>query len=237
MMNVFLKICLTSLLSLAVLFVLTKLIGNKQVSEANMFDYINGITIGSIAAELATSIEKDFMKPLIAMVIYGVAVIIINCLTQNSLPLRRFFNGKEIILFDEGKIFPKNLKKARIDVNEFLCQCRLNGFFDLSDIQSAVFETNGKISFLPTSESRPFTPRDNNYIPPKAKIYTDLIIDGKVITGNLFAVGYDENRLKNEMNKQGIKDYKDVFLAVSDGGNSVTFYKNAVSKSKNTPFQ
>ena len=67
----FINVILSSLGSIVVLFILSKLIGNKQISNMTLFDYINGITIGSIAAEMATAIEGDFLLPLIAMAIYG----------------------------------------------------------------------------------------------------------------------------------------------------------------------
>ena len=94
-----LNIALTSIGSIIVLFLLTKLIGNRQMSELNMFDYINGITIGSIAAEMATSLEGDFLKPLLAMIIYGVVTVLISILANKNIKLRRFFNGKTLILY------------------------------------------------------------------------------------------------------------------------------------------
>ena len=63
-----LKVIFTSLLSVSALFILTKLMGNRQMSQLSMFDYINGITIGSIAAEMATSLENDFWLPPTAMI-------------------------------------------------------------------------------------------------------------------------------------------------------------------------
>ena len=68
-----LNVILLSLFSLIALFILTKLMGYRQMSEMSMFDYINGITIGSIAAEMATSLEKDWWLPLTAMVVYALA--------------------------------------------------------------------------------------------------------------------------------------------------------------------
>ena len=97
-----LKVILTSLLSVAALFILTKLMGNRQMSQLSMFDYINGITIGSIAAEMATALEKDFWLPLCAMVVYAAAVIFITFITSKSLKLRRFFTGRTVVLFING---------------------------------------------------------------------------------------------------------------------------------------
>lgn len=53
----FLYILILSFVSIAVLFVLTKLSGSRQISEMSFFDYIVGISIGSIAAEMATNID------------------------------------------------------------------------------------------------------------------------------------------------------------------------------------
>lgn len=142
-----LKIALASFSSVVVLFILTKLIGNKQMSQLSMLDYINGITIGSVAAEFATALEGDFLKPLVAMVAYAVVTMIISFLTCKSIICRRFITGKALILLEHGKLYQKNLKKAKLDINEFLIQCRNNGYFDISKIHTAILEPNGKVSF------------------------------------------------------------------------------------------
>lgn len=234
---VILKIFLTSVLSIVVLFVLTKLVGNKQLSEANMFDYINGITIGSIAAELATSLEKDWLKPLTAMIIYGIVTFLISVASQKSVLMRRFFTGKELILFDDGKIFSKNLKTASIDVNDFLTQCRLQGYFDLQDIQTAIFETNGKISFIPKNTARPVNTGDLNIIPKQEKYLTNLIIDGKILKENLSKSGRDEKWLKNRLKENNVSSVQDVFLATYDGKETLNVYKNVFVSSSTTPFE
>lgn len=93
-----LKVIFTSLLSVSALFILTKLMGNRQMSQLSMFDYINGITIGSIAAEMATSLENDFWLPLTAMIVYAAAVIFITFISAKSMKLRRFFTGRTVVL-------------------------------------------------------------------------------------------------------------------------------------------
>lgn len=85
------QVAITALASMAVLFVLTKIMGNRQMSELSMFDYINSITIGSIAAEMATSLEGDYKKPLTAMIVYGLLSFLISYLTCKSIVIRRFF--------------------------------------------------------------------------------------------------------------------------------------------------
>lgn len=115
-----------SLGSLIILFLLTKLMGNREMSQLTMFDYIVGITIGSIAAEMSTSLENNFLEPIIAMLVYGVSTIFISYITCKSLKIRKFISGKAKILFDNGKLYSKNFKKAKLDLTDFLMECRIN---------------------------------------------------------------------------------------------------------------
>ena len=149
----FLTLCLTALGSFAALFIIAKFIGRKQVSQLDFFDYITGITIGSIAAEMATELEEPW-KPLIAMIIYGSVTLLLSSVTIKFPRVRKFLNGTPTILMDHGKLYRENLKKSKLDLSEFMVLCRQQGYFDLTDIQTAVFEYNGKLTILPVSSQR-----------------------------------------------------------------------------------
>ena len=231
------KVVLSSVLSIAAIFILTKLIGNKQLSEAHIFDYINGITVGSIAAEMATSLENDVFKPLVAMVVYTIFVIAISYLDRKSLRLRRIFSGKSLVLYDSGKLYYDNFKKTGIDINEFLVSCRLNGYFDLNEIHTAIFETNGKISFLPNELNRSLQPKDTNLIVSQSRIMTNLIVDGKIIEGNLQKCKKTKEWLFNNLKKQNAGNIDDIFLASYDGENKFNIYKKTNEKNNRSPFE
>ena len=124
-----LKIAALSFGSLIFLFILTKLMGNKEISQLSMFDYIIGITIGSIAAEMSTALEDDFMQPVIAMAVYAIVSIIISILSYKSIKVRRIISGNSLIFLDNGELYHDNLKKAKLDLNEFLMQCRTARLF------------------------------------------------------------------------------------------------------------
>ena len=146
-----LKVVLTALLSAAVLFIIAKVMGHKQMSQLDFFDYITGITIGSIAAELATELEQPW-KPLIAMIIYGVAAFALSILTSKVPRARKFINGTPTIVMNNGKLYRSNMKKAKLELSEFMVLCRQEGYFNINDIETAVFEYNGRITILPKSE-------------------------------------------------------------------------------------
>ena len=220
-----LKIILTSILSAASLFVIAKIIGHKQMSQLDFFDYITGITIGSIAAELATELEEP-TRPLIAMIIYGSLTFLLSFLTRKLPRIRKFINGSPTIIFYNNKIYRKNLKKAKLDLSEFMVLCRQEGYFNLNDINLAVFEYNGKLTVLPKATKRPINPTDMNLVPPPDTINTEVIMDGRVLEGNLKRMGLDINWLKKELQCQGIKSIKEVFLGVLDDRNNLTVFEN-----------
>ena len=116
----YLQVIGLSSLSIIVLFILTKLMGNREMSQLSMFDYAVSITIGSIAAEMATALESNFLHPLIAMGIYALITIIISYIAQKSLPARRLINGRSMILYNNGKLYKQNFKKSKMEISEFL---------------------------------------------------------------------------------------------------------------------
>lgn len=218
------KIALSSVGSIIVLFLLTKLMGNKQMSQLSMFDYINGITIGSIAAEMATSLEDDFWKPLLAMTIYAVTSFLISIFSCKSIKVRRFMNGRAIVLFEGGKLYNKNLLRAKIDIDDLLTQCRNNGYFNLAEIQSAILETNGRISFLPKSDIRPVNVSDMQISAEQEKPVANVIMDGKILEGNLKYTGNNLEWLYKQLKSQGVKKPEEVFLATCDSNNQLSVY-------------
>lgn len=221
---VIVKIILLSLFSIVVLFILTKMMGARQVSEMSMFDYINGITIGSIAAEMATSVDDGFEKPLVAMIVYGVVAVFLSFITSKSMVLRRFITGTSYILLENGVIYEKNMKKVRIDINEFLTQCRINGYYDIGQIYAAVFEENGKISFIPKSTDRYTTPKDFDMFPMQENICYNLIIDGKIQKEALRHSGKEEKWLRDNIKATGVSKVEDVLLAVYAGDNNIRVF-------------
>ena len=217
------KVLLTSLLSVGALFAIAKIMGHKQMSQLDFFDYISGITIGSIAAELATELEEP-LQPLIAIAVYGAVAILLSRITSVFPKTRKFINGTPTILMNDGTIYRENLKKAKLDLSEFMVMCRQQGYFNLSDIQTAVFEFNGKLSILPVSKKRPANPEDLDLSPAPEYIQTEVVMDGRVMGENLKRMGLDDKWLQKQLDAQGYKKPQEVFLALCDENNQLTVF-------------
>lgn len=167
----FLTLCLTTLGPFAVLFVVAKFVGHKQIAQLDFFDYITGITIGSIAAEM-----------------------------------------------------------AKLDLSEFMVMCRQQGYFDLSSIQTAVFEYNGRLTILPVSSQRPATPNDMNLAPEQELLFTELIMDGRILDNNLKRMGLDPTWLDKQLKQHHIHSPKDVVLALCDRNQKFLVYERVAPK-------
>lgn len=210
------KVLVSSLVSLTALFILTKIMGNREMAQLSMFDYISSIAIGSIAGEMAAMSTDNLINPLISMTFLSFCTLTINYLTCKSIILRRFFQGQALLLYQDGQIYEKNLLNAKIDIGELLAECRLMGYFDLEEIHSIYLESNGKISILPMASTRPTTPEDLNIEPLQNLPMANVIIDGKIMKGNLKSTGKNEAWINKRLSQKGVSDIKDIILATYD---------------------
>lgn len=217
------KVILTSFFSALILFIIAKIMGHRQVSQLDFFDYITGITIGSISAEMATELETPW-KPAIAMVVYGTIAFLLNIITSKFPRTRKYINGSPAILMSGGKLYRKNMKKAKLDLSEFLMMCREEGYFDLNDIQTAVFENNGKLTVLPKSLNRPATPEDLKLNPKEDNINTEIIMDGRILEENLKRIGLDLTWLSKQLKAQGYRNAKEIYLGLCDKDNQLSLF-------------
>ena len=219
------EVSLTSFLSVAALFLIAKIMGHKQISQLDFFDYVTGITIGSVAAELATELETP-ERPLIAMIIYGASSVILNLLAHKIPKTRKYINGTPTIVMQDGKLYRKNIKKCNIDLSEFMLLCREQGYFNLNEISTAIFECNGKLSILPLEKARPLKPEDVNICPKQKKIDVEVIMDGRIMGENLTRLGLDEKWLRGQLKVKGYESEKEIFLGVLNDENQLRLYSN-----------
>lgn len=225
------QVVIRSLISLIVLFFITKLIGRKQVSELSLFDYTIGISIGNFAAESTMNFEIPFIHGVVAVVTFGIVAYLVSIVTMKSILLRRFLIGAPIVVIEKGKILENSMKKLRIDINDLLEQVRNAGYFDLSTVEYALMEPNGKLSILLKSEYQPVINKDMNIKISKASLCTNVMIDGIIMSNNLKYIGKDETWLIHELKVKGYKTYNNIILVTVDNNEKLTIYEK--NKNKN----
>lgn len=221
---------LRSILSLIVLFLITELMGKKQISQLNMFDYIIGISIGSIAASFSVDDSIGYFDGIIAIVIYGGIATFISFLTTKSIIARRFFTGTPLVLMNDGNLIYENLKKSRLDINDLLQIARENGYYDFSQVAYSILEPSGKVSFLPKAKYVPVTPNDMKIKVSDNCLCSNLVIDGKLMAENIKYIGKDKKWVVNRLNKMGYKNINDLLLVICDNKEKFTVYAKDNSK-------
>lgn len=224
-----LDVILRALISLFTLFLITKLLGKKQVSQLSLFDYVIGISIGNFAAEMTINVDSQYLNGIVAVIVFGLVAYLVSILTMKSIRLRRFFMGRPTLLIQDGKLLMEGLKRVKFDINDMLEECRGNGYFDISQIAYAVMEANGKISFLPKEEYRQPTLKDLKLKGDKAGLCANVIIDGNIMQDAIKNIGVDEEWIKHELSVQG-KNLDNILLATVDGNKKMLVYEKNVNQ-------
>ena len=236
-LNEFISVTIRAISSLIALFLVTKMLGKKQVSQLSLFDYVIGISIGNFAAEMTINLESNEINGIWAVVLFGLFAYLISILTMKSITLRRFFMGTPTIIIQNGKILEQNLKKVKFDINDMLEEIREQGYFDLSKIEYAIIEANGKFSILPKSEYRALTPKDMNIKVKNEDIQANVIIDGKIMKNNLSIMNKDVNWLKKELKVNGYSNISKILLATLDYNEKLNIYEKGKNIKSNDIFE
>ena len=203
--------------------VLSKLIGIKIISQMNFFDFVMGVSIGSMIAKIIIDKDHVVFSGVIALIVFSLLTISTSYLNLKSYIARSIVNAKTLILIENGRIIDKNIKKLRITINELMMKLREKDVFNIEDVQFAIMESNGQLSVLIKADKKPITPYDMNIKVKNLSLINDIIIDGKIVDKNLQIVGVDEKWLKSELKKKNINAIEDVFYAGVDQYKKLTF--------------
>lgn len=212
-MSSYMEILWRSTFAFLTLFLLAKFIGKKLISQMTFFDYIAGISIGNLSANLAIDHSKSVGPILLALLLWSAYTVLLDILSLKSRRARKFIEGRPTLLIQNGKIMEGNLKKIRFSVDDLLMVLRQKNIFNIADVEFALLEQDGKASVLPKSQKRPVTPNDLKIHTPYEGLPSELIVDGKIIYKNLEYNKLDIQWLKDQLEMRKIARVEDVFLA------------------------
>lgn len=205
--------------------ILSKFIGIKIISQMNFFDFIMGVSVGSMIAKIVIDKDHVVFSGIIALIIFTLLTAATSYLNLKSYIGRKIINAKTKIVVENGRIIDKNLKSLRITINELMMKLREKDVFNLEDVQYAVMESNGQLSVLIKEDKKPVTPYDMNLKVKGSSLINDIIIDGKIINKNLKIAGIDEKWLINELKKKNISKVEDIFYAGIDKNKRIIISK------------
>lgn len=203
-MPLWLEVVVRTLASALVLFVLTRLLGKRQISQLSFFEYVTGITIGSITAYLSVDVDNHWSLGLISMGVWFLVSLGIEFLQIKSMKARNLIDSKSTVLIKGGKILEENLKKEKLTNDELLEQLRKKSIFQAAQVEFAVIEPDGNINALLKKEYQPITPSSLGIqVAPEQEPQT-VIVDGNIMDEPLATSGYSRQWLHTELEKLGV---------------------------------
>ena len=210
----YLQIAMETIITFSVLLILTRLLGKKQLSHLTFFNYVTGITIGSIAANMVILETGPYIKELTSLVIWCVLTILVEYISLKSSKLRIILDGEPTILIKKGVINKKALYSKRINIDDLTMMIRQQSAFSINEIEYAILEPNGALSVFKKPQYQSAQKSDVGInIPSPAFIPTEIITDGKLINRNLKELGVNRKWLDNQLKNAGIKSVEEVFYA------------------------
>jgi len=210
---------LKAVIAFVVVLLMARWLNKEQLSQLTFYDWIVSITIGSIAANLATDPEGRTLEHVVVLVVFSAAAYLTGMITEKSRPLRKLIEGEPTVVIHNGRILEHNMAKLHYNLDNLLSQLRDKNVFNIEDVEFALLEGNGGLSVLLKSQKRPVTPADLNIPTSYEGISSEIIVDGQVIYQNLKQNQLDEQWLIAELKKRGYNSPRDiVFASLSSDG-------------------
>lgn len=209
----YLELLVQTVLAFTALLVFARLLGKQQVGQLTFFEYVAGITIGSIGGTLATDVAGRTEQHFFSLIIFCSLTFMAQYLGLVSRPARKILDGEPTIVIHNGKILEDNLKKMRYNLDEMMQELRLKDVFSISQVEFGVLEPNGKLSVQLKSSYMPVTPHDLHLSTPYKGVESELIMDGKIIQQNLKQNNLDQQWLTDQLRQRGITELDQVVLA------------------------
>lgn len=222
-MNVpdWIEVLIRGILFIVVLFLMTKLLGSKQISQLSFFEYISGITIGSVAGEVITGLDKHISHGVIVILLFGGITYAVDFFSLKSKKFRDFAEGKSTVFIKDGKVMEDSLKKEHYTIDDLNALLRSKNVFKVADVEFAVLEQNGDLNVLLKKENQPLTPKDLNIKVANEKEPQTVIMDGKILDHALALAKQTRQWLEIELEKLGVT-LDNVFLGQVDSYGQLT---------------
>lgn len=231
-MQDYIEITLRAMIAILMLLLIAKILGKQTVSNLTFHDFVTGIILGSLAANLAFNKQLKSSYMIVALIVIAVTSYLLSLLAIKSRKLRSWISGTPTVLIENGKILDENMKKIRYSLDSLDQALREKEIFDLEVVEYAVLEDNGILSILKKQEYQYVTRKDLKLLSAPQSFPVELIMDGKLIEDNLKENGLTKEWLENELRRMG-KEISDVFYGVRGTQQQLVFdyYEDGIKKS------
>ncbi|MFC5652545.1 DUF421 domain-containing protein [Paenibacillus solisilvae] len=230
-MHAYMEILIRAILSIILLLFIAKILGKQTISNMTFHDFVTGITIGAIAANLAFNEDLKWSYLLLSLVVISATSFSLSLIALKNRKLRSWISGSPTVLIEGGKILENNMKKVRYTLDSLDQAIREKGIFNMEEVEYAVLEDNGMVSVLQWDEYRYVAKKDLKLHSNAQAFPVELIMDGTFMETNLEHNGLTKDWLESELRRRG-KRLCDVFYAVRGTQQQLffDFYEDGIHK-------
>ena len=206
----------------SLLLLTVRLLGKRQLGEMEPSEFVVSMLLANLATIPMEEPDVPILHGILPIALVFLAESVISYISLRSVSVRKFFCGKPVILIENGRISPENLRKTRVNLDELTMHLREKDIFDLSTVKFAILETNGQLSTLLYGKDQPPSAKDLGTRVAESQLPITLISDGHIMEENLSLSGKDLQWLHKELKKRNCP-LENTFLLTIDGGGKVYF--------------
>lgn len=197
------------------LLIFARVLGKQQVSQLTFFEYVTGISIGSIAAALSIDLSIRGWPIYVGLITWALLTFAVQLITLKWRWGAKILAGEPVMVMKDGKVLEANMGQARLRFDELTELLRQQKVYDLTQVEYAILEPSGKLSVKMKPEEQPIARKDVGFYPPSSGVAVEVIEDGRIIPQNLSQLGLTIDWLNGQLQAYGIKDpQKEVAFAV-----------------------
>lgn len=211
---------LRAIISFFFLLIVTKIMGQRSLSQLRLLDFIMALSIGNIIAHPLSDQHLGMKGSMITIGVLVILYLILVFLSLKWLRFTKFVDPSPFPLIRNGKILYKGLTKARIPIDVLLTELRKKQIHDIQQVALALWESDGTISFFLESQYQTLTPKDMKLMTKPFSLPITIIKDGKVDFEELKQTGKEEEWLKNHIRTVYGLEIKNILLATMDDNNN-----------------
>lgn len=215
-MEEIIDIVLQTLIAFFSILLITRILGRQQVAQLTVYEYINGITFGSIAATVATDLENPSMQHIVGLFLFGTLTFAMSYACKKNRSLSKIIDGEPVLVVQDGHILEKNLSKYQYTVDDLNHLLRKKDIFNIQDVKYAILETTGEINIVKVANKENVKVEDMSLQVAQEDLITDIVVSGKIIYENLKKKSVSVKWLTSQLKMMGVKNIEDVYYATLD---------------------
>ncbi|WPS89424.1 DUF421 domain-containing protein [Brevibacillus halotolerans] len=212
-----------TILSFGLLLLVARVLGKQTVSNMTFHDFVTGITMGAIAANLAFNEKIKMMELILSLAVFSGTSYLMSNIAIKIQKSRKWISGAPTVLIENGKILEENMRKNKYTMDSLNQSLRQKDIFNLQEVENAVVENNGKLSVQKKTEFQSVTKKDLQiFTGGKEKFPIELVMEGQILEDNLRQNKLSKDWLHKEIKRIG-KDLDEIFYAVKTSNGTIVF--------------